>query len=51
VLIESRDEWHVADRRFLYEESMAQLTRPVPATITETTNRPEAINSTSLHKA
>jgi len=50
-MIESRDEWDVADGRFLYEESMAHFSRPVPAAITETTNRPEAINPTSLHKA
>jgi len=50
-MIESRDEWHVADRRFLYEESMAHFSRSVTAAITETTNKPEAINPTSLHKA
>jgi len=30
VLIEAHDEWAVADRRYLSEESMAQLTPPAP---------------------
>lgn len=31
VLIEAHDEWAVTDRRYLSEESMAQLTPPAPA--------------------
>jgi hypothetical protein len=38
VLIESHDEWQVAGRRYLSEESMAQLTPPAPTAIT---NKPE----------
>ncbi|WP_137726603.1 IS256 family transposase [Prescottella subtropica] len=33
VLIETHDEWQVCDRRYLSEESMAQLTPPAPASI------------------
>jgi len=34
VLIESHDEWQVAERRYLSEGSMAQLTPPAPTAIT-----------------
>ena len=33
VLIEAHDEWQVADRRYLSEESMALLTPSEPTTI------------------
>jgi putative transposase len=48
VLIESRDEWQIADRRYLSEESMAKLTPPAPTAITGTTNKPQAIDPTTL---
>ena len=39
VLIETHDEWQVAERRYLSEESMAQLNPPAPTAIgTTTTN-------------
>ena len=37
VLIEAHDEWQVADRRYLAEGSMAQLTPPAPTTIAAAT--------------
>ena len=33
VLIEVHDEWQVAERRYLSEESMAQLNPPAPTTL------------------
>ena len=33
VLIEAHDEWQVAERRYLSEESMAQLNPPAPTTL------------------
>jgi len=45
VLIEAHDEWQVADRPYLSEGSMAQLTPPVPTTITATTET-EVIDDT-----
>lgn len=36
VLIESHDEWQVAEHLYLSEESMAQLTPPAPATTIHT---------------
>lgn len=43
MLIESHDEWQVAERRYLSEESMIQLTPPAPTAITATSNEPEVI--------
>ena len=37
VLIETHDEWQVAERRYLSEESMAQLNPPAPTAISTTT--------------
>jgi putative transposase len=33
VLIEAHDEWQVSDRRYLSEQSMAQLTPPAPTAL------------------
>ena len=33
VLIEAHDEWQVSDRRYLSEQSMAQLTPPTPTAL------------------
>ena len=44
MLIESHDEWQVAERRYLSEESMTQLTPPAPTAITATSNEPEVID-------
>ena len=51
VLIESHDEWQVAERRYLSEESMAQLTPPPPTAITATTNKPEVIDTDAIRTA
>ena len=51
VLIESHDEWQVAERRYLSEESMAQLTPPAPTAITATTNKPEVIDTATIRTA
>ncbi len=32
VVVETHDEWAVAERRYLSEESMANINRPTPAT-------------------
>ena len=45
VLIESHDEWQVAERRYLSEESMAQLTPPAPTAITATATEQEVIDT------
>jgi len=45
VLIEAHDEWQVADRPYLSEGSMAQLTPPIPTTITAITET-EVIDDT-----
>ena len=45
VLIESHDEWQVAERRYLSEESMAQLTPPAPSAITATATEQEVIDT------
>jgi len=49
VLIESHDEWQVAERRYLSEESMAQFTPPAPTAITTTSNEPEVIDIAATH--
>jgi putative transposase len=51
VLIESHDEWQVAERRYLSEESMAQLTPPAPSAITATTTEQEVIDTDVLRTA
>jgi putative transposase len=54
VLIESHGEWQVAERRYLSEESMAQLTPPAPTTTTTTTtttNKPEVIDTATIRTA
>ena len=43
VLIEAHDEWQVAERRYLSEGSMAQLTPPAPTVL--------AINTTPVQEA
>ena len=45
VLIETHDEWQVAERRYLSEESMTQLTPPAPTAITGTNTKPEVIDT------
>ena len=47
VLIETHDEWQVAERRYLSEESMAQLTPPAPTALstTATNTKPEVIDT------
>ena len=51
VLIESHDEWQVAERRYLSEGSMAQLTPPAPTAITATSNEPEVIDTATIRTA
>ena len=50
VLIESHDEWQVAERRYLSEESMAQLTPPAPTAITAK-NEKEVIDTPAIRTA
>jgi len=49
VLIETHDEWQVAERRYLSEESMAQLTPPAPTPLDtpaqEVTHAPTALTA------
>jgi putative transposase len=49
VLIEAHDEWQVAERRYLSEESMAQLTPPAPTALDtpaqEVTDAPTALTA------
>jgi len=49
VLIETHDEWQVAERRYLSEESMAQLTPPAPTPLNtpaqEVTHAPTALTA------
>jgi len=45
LLIESHDEWQVAERRYLSEESMAQLTPSIPSAITATVTDQEVIDT------
>ena len=51
VLIESHDEWQVAERRYLSEESMALLTPPAPTAITATTDQPGVIDTATIRTA
>ena len=51
VLIESHDEWQVAERRYLSEGSMAQLTPPPPTAITATSDQPEVIDTYAIRTA
>jgi putative transposase len=51
VLIESHDEWQVAERRYLSEESMAQLTPPAPTAITANSNDQEVIDTGAIRTA
>jgi putative transposase len=51
VLIETHDEWQVAERRYLSEESMAQLTPPAPTAITATNTKPEVIDTGTTRTA
>jgi putative transposase len=51
VLIESHDEWQVAERRYLSEGSMAQLTPSPPTAITATSNEPEVIDTDAIRTA
>ncbi len=51
VLIETHDEWQVAERRYLSEESMAQLTPPAPTAITATNTKPEVIDTDTIRTA
>jgi putative transposase len=48
VLIETHDQWQVAERRYLSEESMAQLT---PTPITGTNTKPEVIDTDTIRTA
>jgi len=51
VLIESNDEWQVAERRYLSEGSMAQLTPPAPTAITGNNPEPEVIGTSTIRTA
>ena len=51
VLIESHDEWQVADRRYLSEESKVQLTPSAPIAINAATNKAEAIDTNAIRTA
>jgi putative transposase len=51
VLIESHDEWQVAERRYLSEGSMTQLTPPAPTAITATSNEREVIDTDTIRTA
>src|SRR6185436_7317278 len=51
VLIEAHDEWQAAERRYLSEESMAQLTSPAPSAITATATEQEVIDRDVLRTA
>jgi hypothetical protein len=51
VLIESHDEWQVAERRYLSEESMAQLTPPAPTAIIANNNDQEVIDTDAIRTA
>jgi putative transposase len=51
VLIESHDEWQVAERRYLSEASMAQLTPPAPTAITAASTQQEMIDTTAIRTA
>ena len=52
VLVEAHDEWQVSDRRYLSEQSMAQLSPPAPTALEphrDTT--PEVIDTTNVKTA
>jgi putative transposase len=51
VLIESHDEWQVAERRYLSEGAMAQLTPPAATAITENNPEPEVIDTDTIRTA
>ena len=51
VLIETHDEWQVAERRYLSEESMAQLAPPAPTALTGTNPKPEVIDTDTIRTA
>ena len=52
VLVEAHDEWQVADRRYLSEASMAQLTPPPPTALdTRHDNPTEVIDNPELKTA
>jgi putative transposase len=51
VLIETHDEWQVAERRYLSEESMAQLTPTPPTAITGTNIKTEVIDTDTIRTA
>ena len=48
VLIEPHDEWQVAERRCLSEESMSQLTPPSPTAITANNDELEVIDTAAI---
>lgn len=50
-LIDSYDARQVAERRFLSEESMAQLTPSAPTAITAATNKPEVVDTDAIRTA
>jgi putative transposase len=50
VLIETHDEWQVSDRRYLSEQSMAQLTPPAPTPIETRHDANQEVIDTSNHK-
>ena len=51
VLLESHDEWQVAERRYLSEASMAQLTPPAPTAITATSTPRQVIDTAAIRTA
>jgi hypothetical protein len=52
VLIEAHDEWQVSDRRYLSEQSMAQLTPPVPTALeARRDTTPEVIDTADVKTA
>jgi putative transposase len=51
VLLEQHDDWAVSERRYLSEESMAQLTPPAPSAITATAAEQEVIDTDVLRTA
>ena len=51
MLIETHDEWQVAERRYLSEESMTQLTPSAPTAITGTNTKPEVIDTDTIRTA
>ncbi len=47
VLIEAHDEWQVAERRYLSEGSMAQLTPPAPTVLAIDTTPAREVTTTA----